>query len=45
VQGYLISRPISFDAFRQYLRDDKLHGVDDQRASLFSRPASFWKSG
>ena len=44
VQGYLISRPISFDAFRQYLRDDKLKGTEEHRSTLFTRPASFWKS-
>jgi EAL domain-containing protein (putative c-di-GMP-specific phosphodiesterase class I) len=44
VQGYLISRPISIDAFRQYLRDDKLKLGEDHRQSTFSRPASFWKS-
>ncbi|WP_261293002.1 EAL domain-containing protein [Sphingomonas hylomeconis] len=44
VQGYLISRPISIDAFRQYLRDDRLKLGEDSRHSMFSRPASFWKS-
>ncbi|WP_225883074.1 EAL domain-containing protein [Sphingomonas aliaeris] len=44
VQGYLISRPISFDAFRQYLSDDKLKGTEEQKSTLFTRPASFWKS-
>ena len=50
VQGYLISRPISIDAFRQFLRDDRLspveapRPVEDQRPAMFRRPASFWKS-
>ncbi|MGY4396288.1 EAL domain-containing protein (putative c-di-GMP-specific phosphodiesterase class I) [Sphingomonas sp. UYAg733] len=45
VQGYLISRPISIDAFRQFLRDDKLRPEQDSAPSMFKRPASFWKSG
>lgn len=44
VQGYLISRPISIEAFRLFLAEDRhLAAVADQRASFF-RPASFWKS-
>ncbi len=43
VQGYLISRPISIDAFRQFLRDDKARAPEDHVASMFARPASFWK--
>ncbi|WP_229726923.1 EAL domain-containing protein [Sphingomonas alpina] len=45
VQGYLISRPISIDAFRQFLRDDKLRPEEYSAPSMFKRPASFWKSG
>ncbi|MEG3089727.1 EAL domain-containing protein [Sphingomonas sp. PB4P5] len=44
VQGYLISRPISFDAFCQYLRDDKLKPMEVERESMLRRPASFWKA-
>ena len=44
VQGYLISRPISIDAFRQFLRDDALKPVEQHQAAMFTRPASFWKS-
>lgn len=44
VQGYLISRPISIEAFRQFLRDDDLKPAEDVRQSMFKRPASFWKS-
>jgi EAL domain-containing protein (putative c-di-GMP-specific phosphodiesterase class I) len=45
VQGYLISRPISIDAFRHFLREDKLRPEEDNSQSMFKRPASFWKSG
>ena len=44
IQGYLISRPVSIDAFRQFLRDDVLRPVEDSRQSMFKRPATFWKS-
>ncbi|MEP7005632.1 MAG: EAL domain-containing protein [Sphingomonas bacterium] len=44
VQGYLISRPVSIDAFRQFLRDDKAHKPEEQTNAMFRRPASFWKS-
>jgi EAL domain-containing protein (putative c-di-GMP-specific phosphodiesterase class I)/GNAT superfamily N-acetyltransferase len=43
VQGYLISRPMSIEAFRTYLREDQLNITDDNQQSMFSRPASFWK--
>lgn len=44
VQGFLISRPISIGAFRQFLDEDRhLSAAADPRASFF-RPASFWKS-
>jgi EAL domain-containing protein (putative c-di-GMP-specific phosphodiesterase class I) len=43
VQGYLISRPISIDAFRAFLRDERLHFDHDAR-DMFKRPASFWRS-
>jgi EAL domain-containing protein (putative c-di-GMP-specific phosphodiesterase class I)/GGDEF domain-containing protein len=44
VQGYLLSRPISIDAFRQFLRDDNLKLGGDGRDSMFKRPASFWRT-
>jgi EAL domain-containing protein (putative c-di-GMP-specific phosphodiesterase class I) len=44
VQGYLISRPVSIDAFRQFLRDDKARTPEDPGHAMFRRPASFWKS-
>ncbi len=44
VQGFLISRPISIGAFRQFLNEDHhLSAAADPRGSFF-RPASFWKS-
>ncbi len=44
VQGFLISRPISIEALRQFLDEDRhLSTVADPR-STFNRPASFWKS-
>ena len=43
VQGYLISRPISIDAFRAFLRDQRLQFDHDAR-DMFKRPASFWRS-
>lgn len=44
VQGYLISRPISIGAFRQFLDEDRhLEAAAESRPS-FLRPASFWKS-
>jgi len=44
VQGYLISRPVSIEAFRQFLRDDNLKLGGDTRESMFKRPASFWRT-
>lgn len=44
VQGYLLSRPISIDDFRAFLRDDKLKLGGDGRDSMFKRPASFWRT-
>lgn len=44
VQGFLISRPISIGAFRQFLDEERhLTAAADVRGSFF-RPASFWKS-
>ncbi|MDF0488703.1 EAL domain-containing protein [Sphingomonas sp. H39-1-10] len=45
VQGYLISRPVSIEAFRQFLRDDNLQLGGDLREAMFKRPASFWRTG
>lgn len=44
VQGYLISRPVSIDAFRQFLRDAPLTTLDGGRSGMFRPPATFWKS-
>lgn len=44
IQGYLISRPVSIDAFRQFLREQVSRPVEDARESMFKRPAAFWKS-
>ena len=45
VQGFLISRPISLDALRQFLDEDRhLAATADPRSS-FIRAASFWKTG
>lgn len=44
VQGFLISRPISIGAFRQFLDEERhLTAAADSRGTFF-RPASFWKS-
>lgn len=44
VQGFLITRPISIGAFRQFLDEERhLTAAADVRGSFF-RPASFWKS-
>ncbi|MDR6849106.1 EAL domain-containing protein (putative c-di-GMP-specific phosphodiesterase class I) [Sphingomonas sp. BE270] len=44
VQGYLISRPISIDAFRCFLHEYRARPAEDDRQSMFKRPATFWKS-
>lgn len=44
VQGYLISRPISIDAFRRFLHEYRARPAEDARQSMFKRPATFWKS-
>ena len=44
VQGYLISRPVSIEAFRQFLRDDPLRALENGRQPMFQRPSTFWKS-
>jgi EAL domain-containing protein (putative c-di-GMP-specific phosphodiesterase class I) len=45
VQGYLVSRPLSLEAFRHFLAADKERAaLDEGKAPAFSRPASFWKS-
>ena len=43
VQGFLISRPLSIDPFRRYMRDEAGRAMEAAQASL-RRPASFWKS-
>ena len=44
IQGYLISRPVSIDAFRHFLREHLLRPVENVRQSMFQRPETFWKS-
>lgn len=44
VQGFLISRPISIDALRQFLEEDRHLATTTDTRSSFNRPASFWKS-
>ncbi|TPG43724.1 EAL domain-containing protein [Sphingomonas koreensis] len=44
VQGFLISRPVSFEAFVAFLAEDvRLASLEGTRRS-FNQPASFWKS-
>lgn len=44
VQGFLISRPISIGALRQFLEEERhLAAMNDTRLT-FNRAASFWKS-
>jgi EAL domain-containing protein (putative c-di-GMP-specific phosphodiesterase class I) len=43
VQGYLISRPISLEAFRQYLCNIGDATWRETRQGTFMQPASFWK--
>lgn len=42
VQGYLISRPLGFEAFRKYLADEA-HLASSGNVQSFIRPESFWK--
>ena len=42
VQGYLLSRPLGFDAFRKYLADEA-HLASASNVQSFIRPESFWK--
>ncbi len=44
VQGFLISRPISIDALRTFLDEDRHLAATADPRSTFNRPASFWKS-
>ncbi|HEX8303025.1 GGDEF domain-containing phosphodiesterase [Sphingomonas sp.] len=43
VQGFLISRPIGFDAFRKFLDDDAHRTNAGGAPTSFIRPESFWK--
>jgi EAL domain-containing protein (putative c-di-GMP-specific phosphodiesterase class I)/GGDEF domain-containing protein len=43
VQGYLISRPLGFDAFRNFLIDEANVPSSGNAQSSFIRPESFWK--
>lgn len=42
VQGFLLSRPLGFDAFRKYLVDEA-HLASAANVQSFIRPESFWK--
>ena len=42
VQGFLLSRPLGFDAFRKYLLDEA-HLASSANVQSFIRPESFWK--
>ncbi|WP_077512651.1 bifunctional diguanylate cyclase/phosphodiesterase [Sphingomonas sp. LM7] len=42
VQGFLLSRPLGFDAFRKYLADEA-HLANSANVQSFIRPESFWK--
>lgn len=44
VQGFLISRPLSIGALKQFLDDDKHLALAADPRAAFNRPASFWKS-
>lgn len=44
IQGYLISRPVSIEAFRRFLQDYRARPAEDPRKSMFQRSAAFWKS-
>ena len=44
VQGFLISRPISIDALRRFLDDERHLAATPDPRGAFDRPASFWKS-
>jgi EAL domain-containing protein (putative c-di-GMP-specific phosphodiesterase class I) len=43
VQGYLISRPVGFDAFQKFLDDDAHKAAGSGAPTSFIRPESFWK--
>ncbi len=44
VQGYLISRPLSLGAFRQFMGNDPMSVLTAPRQPMFNTSASFWKS-
>lgn len=44
VQGYLISRPLSIDAFREFIKADHGLALGVSNQPMFNRAASFWKS-
>ncbi|MCW3845633.1 GGDEF domain-containing phosphodiesterase [Sphingomonas sp. LB-2] len=43
VQGFLISRPLGFEAFRNFLTDEAASVTGGSIQSSFIRPESFWK--
>jgi EAL domain-containing protein (putative c-di-GMP-specific phosphodiesterase class I) len=44
VQGFLISRPVSFDALLAFLEEDQYIARAGPLRGSFNQPASFWKS-
>ncbi|HEU4961206.1 MAG TPA: EAL domain-containing protein [Sphingomonas sp.] len=44
VQGFLISRPVSFDALLGFLEEDQHLARAEPLRGSFNQPASFWKS-
>jgi EAL domain-containing protein (putative c-di-GMP-specific phosphodiesterase class I) len=44
VQGFLISRPVSFDALVGFLEEDQHIARAEPLRGSFNQPASFWKS-
>jgi EAL domain-containing protein (putative c-di-GMP-specific phosphodiesterase class I) len=45
VQGFLISRPIAFDAFVSFLREDRHRRAPETTRNSFNRLAATWKRG
>ena len=44
VQGFLISRPMSFDALEHFIREESHAAATIDPRAAFNRPSSFWKS-
>lgn len=45
IQGFLISRPIAFDAFVTFLREDRHRRAPEMSRDSFNRLAATWKRG